>query len=809
LRVGGREAAAEGAEREAMKFSEAWLREWVDPPVGTEELVEQLTMAGLEVGSVTPVAGAFEQVVIGEVRQVEPHPDAQKLRVCRVSVGEGDALQIVCGAPNVFVGMRAPVALVGARLPGGMKIKKTKLRGVESLGMLCSEAELELAETADGLLSLPGDAPVGASVREYLKLDDRSIEIELTPDRGDCLSISGIAGEVGAIHGIPVKRPEIPSIAATIEESVEVHIGAPGACPRYACRVIRGIDRNAEAPQWMQEKLRRSGIRSLNAVVDVTNYVLLELGQPMHAFDLAKLSGPIEPRMARAEERIELLGGQWIDLREDSLVIADQTGPVALAGIMGGESTAVTAETDDILLESAFFAPAAIAGQPRSYGLQTDSSYRFERGVDPGLQVIAIERATQLLLEIVGGEPGPVIDSVARDHLPTPAPVSLRRTQIPRLLGVDLSDDEVRKILRGLGMTVEDSAEGWRVTPPTRRFDISIEVDLIEELGRIYGYSRIPVTHAPARETITSPREAAFDLNRAKALLAARGYDEAITYSFVDPDLLEMLSPKDRAIRLANPIASDMAMMRTTLWAGLLGAMRRNLSRQQERVRLFESGLRFRMQDTEIQQEPMIAGAVVGGHAPEQWGMAARRTDFFDVKGDVEAVLGMAGSGDEFAFVPAEHPALHPVQTARVVRGEEDAGWLGVLHPELEKRLDLPSGVVLFELRLDTLADGRLPKFSVLSKFPAIRRDLALVVDAGVGFDRIRSAVSAVEPEILQSLRVFDVYTGDKVDSGRKSIALGLILQANSRTLTDQEVDSVVARVLARLKTDCGAQLRE
>jgi phenylalanyl-tRNA synthetase beta chain len=792
-----------------MRFSEAWLREWVNPDITTGELADQLSMAGLEVDAVEPVAGSFEGVLVGEVLAKEQHPDADKLSVCRVTVGKKEALQIVCGAANVAAGMKVPVAVVGATLPGDFRIKKAKLRGVESSGMICSAKELGLAESSEGILPLPADAPVGTDLRVYLALDDHAIELDLTPDRGDCLGLAGVAREVGVINRCPVTPPVIDPVDAGNEERFQVRLDAPEACPRYLCRVIRGIDPAAETPLWMCERLRRSGLRPISPVVDVTNYVLLELGQPMHGFDLAKLDREIRVRMAEKGERLTLLDGQEVELRDDTLVIADAGRPVALAGIMGGNDTAVSAATRDILLESAFFAPAAITGKARSYGLHTDSSHRFERGVDPHLQRSAMERATQLLLDIVGGVAGPVVEVESEKHIVPRPEILLRRKRVGRLLGVAISDDTIVDILNRLEMRVETTEEGWLVTAPSCRFDISIEADLIEEIGRIYGYTEIPSHRSAAAGELRAEPETAFRLQRAKHLLVDRDYQEVITYSFISRELHDLMDPQHGTVELANPISTDLAIMRTSLWPGLLQAAIYNLARQQGRIRIFESGLRFIQEGQEIRQEPMLAGLVTGRACPEQWGSAGREVDFFDLKGDLEAILALTGCLGQFRFLPERHPALHPGQSARILRGEEAVGWIGPVHPELERKLDLNGGTYLFEIHTDRVMEGVLPAFRPISKFPSIRRDIAVVVDQGVDFGALEACVRRAAPKNLQEIVLFDLYQGEKVDSGRKSIAFGLILQESSHTLTDQEVESVVEQVLAALQKELGAQLRD
>lgn len=793
-----------------MRFSESWLREWVNPTADTQSLTDQLSMAGLEVDAVEPAAPPFDGVVVGQVQTVEPHPDAAKLRVCRVDVGQGEPLQIVCGAPNVAAGMKVPVALVGARLPGDLRIKWAKLRGVDSLGMICSAVELGLAASSEGILPLPADAPLGEDVRAWLGLDDQCIELDLTPDRGDCLSLAGVAREVGVIYRSPVQAPAIEPVPPQIDDRFPVRLEAPAACPRYACRIIRNIDPDAATPLWMQERLRRSALRSIGPVVDVTNYVLLELGQPMHGFDLAKLDGGIRVRMAAAGERLALLNGEEIELRADTLVIADDVRPVALAGIMGGTATAVATNTRDILLESAFFAPEDISGKARSYGLRTDSAHRFERGVDPHLQVTALERATRLLLDIAGGEPGPVVDVRVDVHLPPPAGLHLRRERVRRVLGVELADATVEDILTRLGMQLAPAEDGWTVVPPSSRFDLLMEVDLIAEIGRIHGYANIPISHANSASTTKAPPETAFDLDRAKLALVARGYQEVVTYSFVSPELEQRVDPERSPLILANPLSVDMSAMRTSLWPGLLVTARQNQARQQGRLRIFESGLRFlRQEGGELRQDAVLGGLVVGTTAPEQWGEAGRPADFFDAKADVEALLCLTGCPGRCHYRPGEHPALHPGQTARIERDGREVGLLGMLHPALADELDIDGNPYLFELALAELGQGDLPAFAPLSRFPAIRRDLAILVDAHLAYERVRDCVAGAAGELLRDLVLFDVYQGENIAAGRKSLALGLILQAHSQTLTDREVDETIGRVLARLEGELGARLRD
>ncbi len=795
-----------------MRFSEAWLREYVDPPVDTERLVEQLTMAGLEVDAVEPAAPPFSGVVVAEVISVEPHPNADRLRVCQVAAGGGAPLPVVCGAPNVRQGMKAPLATVGAVLPGGLKIRKSRLRGIDSFGMLCSAKELGLAEAAEGIWELPADAPVGADLRVYLRLDDCVIEVDLTPNRADCLSVEGIAREVAVLNRIDWRPAAVEPVTPLHDERlpIEVTDEAKAGCPRYLGRLIRGIDPRAPTPVWMQERLRRSGIRSLGAVVDVTNYVLLELGQPLHAFDVARIDGGIQVRLGRPGEKLALLNDQEIELNGDELVIADARRPLALAGIMGGRDSAVSDATEDILLECAFFAPAAIMGKARRYGLHTDSSHRFERGVDPQLQARAMERATRLILEIAGGRPGPVVAAVATEHLPRKRPIPLRAAQIERILGRGFAPEEVTAILERLGMAVEADRPGhWRVTPPSFRFDIDIEADLIEELARITGYQNLPTRIPRLPVTLRTVSEERLSPVRVNALLCDRGYQEAITYSFVDAALQRKLAPEREPVPLVNPLSSDMAVMRTTLWTGLVQALRYNLSRQQTRIRLFESGLRFYRKDGTIRQEKCLAGILSGDVFPEQWALPKRPADFYDLKGDVEALLALTGRRT-FTFRPESHPALHPGQSAAIVdrADQHRCGWLGMLHPVLAEELGIDQDVFLFELDQDVIEQRRLPFYRPLSRFPAVRRDLAVVVDEAVPAQALLDTVTDCIGELLIDLVLFDVYRGTGLGEKEKSLALGLVLQHPERTLTDDEVDRLIEQVLETLRQRFGARLR-
>ncbi len=791
-----------------MRFSEAWLRDWANPPLDAQTLADQFSMAGLEVDALEPVAPAFQGVVVGEVLVKEPHPDADKLSLCQVSVGAAGPLQIVCGAKNVAQGQRVAVAQVGAVLPGDFKIKRAKLRGVESLGMICSASELGLADSSEGIMVLSQDAPLGQDIRDYLQLDDRIFDLDLTPDRGDCLSILGLAREVAALNRLDFAPKMAESLPAVHDDRMAVEVLAPEACPRYACRVIKNLNPAAETPLWMKERLRRSGINSLGPLVDVTNYVLLELGQPMHAFDLSCIQGGVCVRMANDAETLILLDGRDIRLSSDHLVIADHEKPLALAGIMGGEASGVSSETKDILLESAYFTPLQIAGKARALGLHTDSSHRFERGVAPTLQVQAIERATALLQEIAGGEPGPVVDYQVGEPAAR-SPIALRRERIGRLLGISIDDGEVIDTLQRLGMQLTADGQGWQVIPPACRFDVHIEADLIEEIGRLYGYDRIPTTLPRLGMSVPMQPSGQFDLNAAKRRLTALGYQEVISYSFVGPEWSGLLTPEVAPVLLANPISADMSVMRTSLWPGLLQAAKHNMARQRTRLRLFESGLQFCQQGETIEQPSMLAALLTGEVLPEQWGQPVRRVDFFDLKADVEAILSLQTPHSVFRFEAAEHPALHPGQSARILRDGKPLGWLGMLHPEKAKVLDVAQDVYLLELNLQAISAERLPGFAPLSKYPAIRRDIAILVDKDLSFAAVENCIRSEGGEFLKDILLFDVYTGGRVDSGRKSFALGLILQDSSRTLTDQEVDAYLTAVVERLARELGARLRD
>ncbi len=791
-----------------MQVSEAWLRELVNPGIETATLIEQLTMAGLEVDAVEPAAAEFNNVVVAQVVSMEQHPNADKLKVCQVNVGEAEPVQIVCGAQNVRPGLKIPAALIGAVLPGDFKIKKSKLRGELSFGMLCSEQELGLAPDADGLMELSDSAPVGTDIREYLSLNDSMIEVDLTPNRADCLSVEGIAREIAVLNKLPMQAVAFENKAVEHAQQQSIAVNEAQHCPRYLGRLIQNVDPKAETPLWMQEKLRRSGIRSLGPLVDVTNYVLIELGQPLHAFDADTLQGGIQVRKSIKDESLALLNDQTITLDDETLVIADDKRALALAGVMGGSETAVTDDTRNIFLECAFFSPISIAGKARQYGLHTDSSHRFERGVDFTLQHRAIERATQLIVDICGGSVGAISEVKDEACLPERAAVQLRPHRIEKILGVTLSGDEVQRIFNGLGMQVVSNADGWEITPPGFRFDIAIEADLLEEIGRIVGYNNLPNSSLLMRSELGTAVESILPQDRIKDFLVDRDYQEAITYSFVDENIQQLIAPDDQTISLKNPISSELSVMRTTLWCGLLNAALYNINRQQSRVRLFETGLSFLSKQGETVQQAKIAGLASGNVNAEQWGEKARKVDFFDVKADLEAIFKLTGYAVDFKAV--KHPALHPGQSAQLVLADgEVMGCMGMLHPTLEQQLGFDNKVFLFELDLELLTRKKIPQFNALSKFPSVKRDLAVIVDEKTTAAEIIRCINDCQESAIRDVHIFDIYQGQGVETGKKSVALSLNLQDYTQTLTDSEIDAIFSKVLDTLTSTLGAKLRD
>jgi phenylalanyl-tRNA synthetase beta chain len=795
-----------------MKFSESWLREWINPEISSEMLADQLTMAGLEVDSIEKVAGDFTGVVIGKVVECMPHPNADKLRVTKVDIGKSELLDIVCGAPNCRQGLMVACATVGAILPGNFKIKSAKLRGEPSEGMLCSYSELGIPDEHNGIIELPNDAPLGQDIREYLNLNDVIIDISVTPNRADCFGIVGIARDISAVNNIPTKELNIANIPVKITDTIPIQIEAPKAAPHYIGRIIKNINTNAITPLWMKEKLRRGGIRSIDTVVDITNYVLLELGHPMHAFDLAKIEKGIVIRYAQQDEKITLLNGNEIKLNDKTLVIADHHKALALAGIMGGDKSGVSNSTKDIFLESAFFAPLAIAGKAREYGLHTDASHRYERGVDPTLQLTAMERATQLIIEICGGEVGPINEVVAQEEMPKQATIRLRREKIDRIIGHVIETQKITDILNRLGCKVEYMNNIWQVKVPSWRFDVQIEEDLVEEIARIYGYNNIPNATLKIESIMKPKPEGEISLDRLKNLLVDKGYQEAITYSFVDPKIQNIIHSEQRAINLTNPISSEMSVMRLSLWSGLVGAVLYNQNRQQSRIRLFETGLRFIPDDKfefGVLQEFMLSGIITGNLYEEHWELPKRGVDFYDLKGDIESIFSLLGCLEDVQFKKSELSILHPGQSATIHKNNEIIGYLGVLHPEIEKKLSLNSKTLVFEINLAKISGKKVTVAQDLSKYPSNKRDIAIIVSNAIPAADIISECKRVGGEQLVKVNLFDVYQGDNIKEDQKSIAISLILQDKSRTLEEQDITDIVSKCISALQIRFKALLRE
>ena len=790
-----------------MKFSESWLRTLVDPQLSSEELAHQLTMAGLEVEELDPVAPHFNDVVVAQVLEVTRHPDADRLNVCRVDTGCGEPTTIVCGAPNVAVGQRVPCALPGAQLPGDFVIKVAKVRGIESSGMLCSAKELGIAEDASGLLVLPADAPVGQSIRQYLDLEDRLFTLKLTPNRADCLSLTGVAREVSAITGTPATLPEVPAVVATIADQRAVVLDAPAACPLYLGRVLKGVDARAPTPDWMKRRLERSGIRAISVLVDVTNYVMLELGQPLHAFDNTKLDGAIHARMAKPDEKLLLLNGQTIAIDSDILMIADDAKPLAMAGIMGGEDSGITLDTSELFLESAFFAPKAIAGRARRYGFGSDASHRFERGVDFGGARSAIERATRLILDICGGAAGPVVEASA--GMPARNPVRLRTARAASVLGVPLPAAEIARLFSGLGLPFTRDGDDFLVQPPTWRFDMEIEEDLIEEIARLHGYDNIPAPVPRGPLAMLAQPEGQRPQARVRQLLVDRGYQEVVNFAFVEEAWELDFAANADLIRLANPIAGQMAVLRSTLLGGLISNLVTNLRRKQSRVRLFETGRIFRRAAGGLpvggfHQPWMLAGLAYGGALPEGWGSGARKVDFYDIKGDLEALLAPAA----LRFEKLVHPALHPGRSAKVLRDGVAIGCIGELHPEWAQKYDLPMAPVVFEVDFAVVTATTVPVYADVSKFPPVIRDLAIVVDRDLALQTLKDGLKDKLPPLVQDVQLFDLYAGKGVPENKKSLAFRIVMQDTQRTLQDTEVELAVQQLVSCLEQAFAAQLR-
>ncbi len=791
-----------------MQFSESWLRSLCNPKLSTEELCHLLTMAGLEVEECRPAGVEFSNVVVAEVLSVEKHPDADKLKLCSVAVGEAAPLQIVCGAPNVAAGMKVPCARVGARLPG-IEIKRAKVRGIESFGMLCSARELGLSDDHGGLLPLAADAPVGEDIRRHLDLDDHLITLKLTPNRADCLSLLGIARELSALTGSPLSAPELEPVAAVVTDTRKVVLDAPQSCSRYCGRIIRGVDAKAPTPEWMRRRIERSGIRSISFLVDVTNYVMLELGQPLHAFDDAELSGAIHVRLPTQGEKLLLLNEQTVTPSNDTALIADDEKPLAMAGIMGGEHSGISDSTRDLFLESAFFPPAAIAGKARALGFSSDASHRYERGVDFDLQRKAIERATQLILASCGGQPGPVVEALAADHLPRRNPVRLRNACVARVLGIELPEARIGEMLRGLGLQVEKTSEGFSVTPPSFRFDIEIEEDLIEEIARIHGYDNIPSLPPVARMAMMPATETNRPAMGLRRVVAERDYHEVVTYSFVEAAWEADFAVNPAPITLANPIASQMGVMRSTLIGGLVNTLVANRRRQTERVRIFELGRCFRREagagPVEGFAQPLRLGGLAAGSAlPEQWGAADRRVDFYDIKADVEALFAPR----RLEFAKTAHPALHPGRCAEVRLDGRSVGTMGELHPRWVQKYELGTAPVVFELDLAAVLATPFPEYAEVSRFPAVTRDLALVVPQSQALAPLLASLRAAAHAIVRDVALFDVYQGKGLGESEKSLAFRIVMQDTQRTLEDAEVEAAVASLLAVATRDFNASLR-
>ena len=792
-----------------MKIAESWLREWVNPELDTEALGHQLTMLGHEVDGLETEGAGLEDVVIAEVTAVSKHPDADKLSLCKVDDGSGELIDVVCGAPNVVQGMKTPFARPGVTLPNGMKLRQAKIRGVVSNGMLCSAVELGLGDESDGIMSLPSDAATGSSLVNFLQLPDAVFDLDLTPNRGDCFSVLGIARDVAALTGADLKDPSVAVISPSIDDVQTVELVDPAGCPRFAGRVVRGIDTKAESPVWMTERLRRSGLRAISPVVDITNYVMLELGQPLHAYDCSLLQGPIRPRLAKSGEKVTLLDEKEVELNEDTLIITDDSGPIGIAGIMGGLSTAVSDKTTDVFFEAAFWPQDFMAGRARAYGMHTDASMRFERGVDPAGQGRAIERATELLLQVAGGDAGPLVDESIEEYLPTHADISLRKQRLTRLLGLEIADAEIEGILTGLTMKVAAVDGGWTVSPPSHRFDMEIEPDLIEEVARIHGYDSIPETTAFSQAPLETVTESKVDKELVSAALVARDYQEVVTYSFIDAEANTAFSGCESELVLSNPISSEMSVMRASLWPGMVAAAASNSARQQDRIRLFEISKSFHGSLGDHTEVVRIGGLASGPVNPEQWGSPSEAVDFFDIKADVEAILDLACEKNAVSFRASKHPALQPGQSAEIIRNEEVIGVVGKLHPSLAKTFDLKRAVYLFELDAEKTLAASAPSASSISKFPAIRRDIAVIVDDEISADELVAAVASSSAELIQGVRVFDIYTGEGIEAGRKSVAIGLILQETSRTLTDEDADQAMAAAIKKLQDQFKAELRD
>ncbi|MGY8895530.1 MAG: phenylalanine--tRNA ligase subunit beta [Gammaproteobacteria bacterium] len=787
-----------------MNISTSWLREWISPVVTDEILAEQLTMAGLEVDGIETVAPAFSKVVVGHVVSCEKHPDADKLNLCQVDVGEAETVQIICGAKNVRTGLKVMAALVGAKLPGDFKIKKAKLRGVESFGMICSESELGISDSSEGIAELDVEATIGQDVREYLDLDDHIIELDITPNRGDCFSVLGVAREVSANYNMAFVMPDI-EITALGKSSVATSVSNTSACPKYLTRSIKGINNSVQTPQWMADKLKRSGQSTHSPVVDVTNYVLMELGQPMHAFDLAKIQGDIQVRNAKLGETVDLLNDSTVELKEDTLVITDAKSVLAIAGVMGGEASSTQTTTTDILLESAFFEPVSIAGKARNYGLHTESSLRFERGVDFNITELALDRAAQLVIEICGGEASEITKSVDESALPKLEPITITQAKIQKILGFELDSNWIEEKFINLDFEISDkTSNSWTIIPPSFRFDIRIPADLIEELARLYGYDKLPVQKLSLDANINVIKEAQIDKYDVMQALVSRGYQEVITYSFISEKYQDLINPLAKKITLTNPISADMSTMRSSLWAGLLQTVESNQRRGHTDARFFEIGLCFDGVKAD-EQSNKLAGIVSGNRFNAQWSSELQPLDFFDAKADLESLLSFTSA--TFDFEAAEHPALQKGQSAKISLNGEQVGWIGALSPAVQKELSL-SKCYLYEVDLNAILAGKIAKYESFSSYQQAQRDIALVVDQATPVAALTQSINELKQAHFVSVSLFDVYSGEHIESGKKSVALSLTYQSLEATLADDEVNTKVDEVLALMKDKFSATLR-
>ncbi len=791
-----------------MKFSENWLREFVNPEVDSETLMHQLTMAGLEVDGNEPACSPFDGLVVAEVKSVEKHPDANKLHICEVDCGEKDLLTIVCGAPNVKKGMRTVLAKVGATLADKPKLEAVALKGVTSYGMLCSAAEIGLGEANDGIIELSETEKIGKPLTEVIDILDNIIDVSLTPNRGDCLSIRGIAREVAVFNNVELTNPKIQAVDVSSKASRNIKLSTRTDCPHYIGRVIENIDASAKTPLWLSEKLRRSGIRSINIVVDITNFVMLELGQPMHAFDNDFLKGDIDVRYPKDNEKIKLLDESEHQLRSNTLLIADDSGALAMAGIMGGFDSAVSTKSKNIFLESAFFTPETIIGESRQYGLHTESSHRFERGVDPQLQLQAIERASGLILQLCGGEAGPVIEKTSKEDLPENSQVILRKPQISRVLGVDLEDKFVTDTFSKLDMQCKYKENQWVVVPPSHRFDVNIEVDLIEELARIYSYDAISEATPSNHIKMKSPNRVHLSVKQIREILINRDYQEVITYSFIDPGLNKLLNNNENSLVLANPIAPELSAMRSSLIPGLLNSLQYNVKRQRDRVRLFETGLVFKGKE-QLQQNAHVAGLCYGNNYEKQWDKKSISIDFYDLKSDVETIIHSLVETERLEFKASEMEILHPGQAMDVYIDGTIAGCFGQLHPKIAAKLDLKNNVYLFDFEMKNLNKIGAVKFRSISKFPSVKRDISILIDEEIPLAEVITSVQNTATDALTNLELFDVYQGEGIEKKKKSLALGLTFQVTSSTLTDEEVESIMGNVIDGLYNKFGATLRK